>query len=405
MTQLGRHAVYASLRDRNFRLFFAGQLTSSIGTWLHHIAESWLVYQISGSGLAVGLVAAFRFLPTLTLGLWGGAVADRYDKRRVLYVTQSVRAVAAALLAAAVFADIVTVPIVLATALVAGAANAVDSPVRRAFLGDLVDDHLILNAVSLNSMVMAMSRVVGPLLAGVLIATVGTAWCFVVNAVSYVAVLGALAAMDGASFRLAEHADTGSGSIREGLAHVRQRLDLKVPLMMVAVVSAFAWNWEILLTVYVTAEFGGEVSLYTTMFAVLSVGTFVGALVNASRTTVRASMLVPITVGLALAMLGVAATGWLPLVLLLLAASGVAAAMFNTASNAVVQVAARGVFHGRVIAVYSTLFVGMKGIGGVAAGALAEQFGARRAIAVSALFCLASAVGAASWMRRIEVPR
>ena len=378
---------------RNFRLFFVGQLGSSVGTWLHQVAESWLVLQLTGSGLAVGLVVASRFVPILLLGLWAGSLADRRDRRRLLYITQTVRALSALGLGLLVISGHVTVGAVVGLAVLGGIANAVDNPVRRALIGQLVPKDLILNAVSLNSTVMAASRVAGPLLAGVLISTIGVGWCFLVNGFSYLAMLVALWSMHTGEFRSLGTSDGRGGGVRAGLAYARRTRSVAVPLVMVAIVSAFAWNWEILLAVESGTASTGDARRFTVMFAVLSAGTLVGALANAGHTDGGPSRMGPTLVWLAVAMAAVAFVTSFPLVLLPLALSGAGAALFNTSSNAVVQVAAAGGYHGRVMALFSMLFVGMKAVGGAVTGVVIEAFGTRAAILVSAGACaLASTI-------------
>ena len=331
-----RGRVFSSLRSsRNYRLFFAGQLVSVIGTWLHQVAETWLVYSITDSGFAVGAVMAARFAPILTLGLWGGALADRYDRRRLLFVTQALRGACAGVLGIMALADQARPSAVYILAFLAGASNAIDNPVRRAFISQLVDEDQLLNAVSLNSSVMATSRVVGPLLAGLMIATVGVGWCFVINAISYVAVLIGLAAMDATKFRPVMRAKRG-GSVRAGLRYAYSDKAVFVPLVMVGVISASAWNWETLLAVHAKESFGGGERLFTILFATMSIGTLLGALFNASRTSVSQTQLPRMAVGLGAAMVGVALVPGIPLTMALLVASGIGAAVFNTASNAVV---------------------------------------------------------------------
>jgi len=384
----------SSLRVRNVRLFLLGQLVSSIGTWMHQVAEVWLTLQITDSGLAVGLVVAARFLPVLLLGLWGGALADRFDKRSILYVTQSIRGVAALALGIAALADAASAPLIVALALVGGAANAIDNPVRRAFLGELVDDDRLLNAVSLNSTVMATSRVIGPLLAGVLIGFVGVGWCFTLNGASYIGLLVALRSMTVAGRRRAERIDGDDGSVREGLRYAAAHRSIWLPLLMVALVSASAWNWETLLVLHATDTFGGGSTMFTVLFAVLSAGTFVGAMANAGRARVDARTLVLTAGCVGAAMLAMAALPGLAAAVVLLAVAGVGAAMFNTASNALLQRSARGEYHGRVMAVFSATFVGTKGIGGALAGGIGGAFGPRLGIAVGGCGCLgAMAVG------------
>jgi MFS family permease len=389
----------ASVEIRNFRLFLIGQLVSSIGTWMHQVAEVWLTLQITDSGLAVGIVVASRFVPVLLLSMWGGALADRHSKRAILYVTQSVRGVAALALGVLALADHASVAAIVALALLGGAANAIDNPVRRAFIGDLVDDRRILNAVSLNSTVMATSRVIGPLLAGLFIGVLGVGWVFVLNGVSYLAVLVALKAMTltprQAAVRVAGE-DAPSGSVVEGLRYAAGHRQIWLPLVMVGLVSASAWNWETLVVLHATRTFEGGSTLFTVMFAVLSVGTFVGALSNAGRSEVNERSLVTTAAAVGVVMLAMAVAPGLPLAFVLLGAAGVAVSMFNTASNALLQRNARGEFHGRVMAVFSALFVGSKGVGGAVAGAIGGTWGPRAGIAVGGFGCLA-----AVWVGRL----
>jgi len=385
--------TFASLHSRNYRLFFFGQLVSVIGSWLHQVAETWLVYSITDSGIAVGMVMASRFAPVLTLGLWGGALADRYDRRRLLLVTQALRGLCAGILGVLALAGAARPSAVYALAFLAGISNAVDNPVRRAFISQLVREEDLFNAVSLTSSVMSASRVIGPLLAGVMIATVGVGWCFVINAVSYLGVLLALWAMDPSQFRLVDRSK-GVGTVRDGLRYVRNTPTLLVPLVMVGVVSASAWNWETLLALHATETLGGGERLFTVLFATMSVGTLLGALLNASRKSVSQGQLVWMAAGVGAAMLGVAVVPGIPLTMVMLLCSGIAAAIFNTASSAVIQLTSSPEYHGRVMAMFSVLFVGTKGIGGAVAGVVSEGAGVRWAIAVGAVACLLLAVWA-----------
>ena len=396
-TQPGRaRGTFASLHSRNYRLFFCGQLVSVIGSWLHQVAETWLVYRITDSGIAVGMVMASRFAPVLTLGLWGGKLADRYDRRRLLLVTQALRGSCAGILGALALADMARPSVVYVLAFLAGISNAVDNPVRRAFISQLVDEEDLFNAVSLTSSVMSASRVIGPLLAGVMIATVGVGWCFVINAVSYIGVLLALWAMDPSQFRRVDRSK-GAGTVREGLRYMRDTPTLFIPLVMVGVVSATAWNWETLLALHSTKTLGGGERLFTVLFATVSVGTLLGALFNASRKSVSHDQLVWMAAGVGLAMLGVALVPGIPLSMVMLLCSGIGAAIFNTASSAVIQLASSSEYHGRVMAMFSVLFVGTKGIGGAVSGFVSEGLGVRWAIAFGAVTCLVLA----AWARAV----
>jgi len=386
-------ATFASLQSRNYRLFFYGQLVSVIGSWLHQMAETLLVYSITDSGIAVGLVMASRYAPVLTLGLWGGKLADRYDRRHLLLVTQALRGTCAGILGVLALADMARPSVVCLLAFLAGVSNAVDNPVRRAFISQLVNEEDLLNAVSLTSSVMSASRVIGPLLAAVMIATVGFGWCFVINAVSYLGVLFALWAMDPSKFRTLDRSK-GAGTVREGLAYVRRTPSLLIPLVMVGVVSATAWNWETLLVLHADKSLGGGQRLFNVLFATMSAGTLMGALFNASRKRVSQDQLIWMAAGVGVAMLGVAIVPGIPLTMVMLLCSGIGAAIFNTASSTVIQLTASPEYHGRVMAMFSVLFVGTKGIGGAVAGAVSEGMGVRWAIAVGAIACLLLAVWA-----------
>jgi hypothetical protein len=242
---------------------------------------------------------------------------------------------------------------------------------------------------------MATSRVVGPLLAGAVIGLVGVGWCFTLNGASYIALLVALRSMAiAARPRRAGPIEGDDGSVRDGLRYAAARRSIWLPLLMVALVSASAWNWETLLVLHATETFGGGSTLFTVMFAVLSVGTFVGAMANAGKTRVDGRTLVLTSGCVGAAMIAMAALPGLVVAVVLLAVAGVGAAMFNTASNALLQRSARGDYHGRVMAAFSTIFVGTKGIGGALAGGIGGAFGPRLGIAVGGCGCVgAMAVG------------
>jgi MFS family permease len=389
--------MFLSLRTRNYRLFFVGQLVSVIGAWVHQIAETWLVWELTRSAVAVGFVTACRFVPLLLLGLWGGAVADRHDRRRVLVLTQASRGLAAAAVGVAALVDASSVGLVYGCAVVAGVANAVDNPARRAFVAELVPREQLLNAVSLTSSVMATSRVVAPLLGGALIATVGVAWCFLVNAVSYGAVLVALAAMDGAEIHKRPPLQQRRGAIRAGLRYARSEPTVFTTLVLVGVICACSWNWETLLAVHAARTFDGGAGTYALLFSSFSVGTLLGALGNAAQRQARLGRVVRGAGLVGVATTLVAVVPGLPVTVAALLGAGLVGAVFTTSSNAVLQTTADDAFHGRVMAMYSVLFIGTKGVGGAGTGAIAGALGPRWGIGVGGVCCLA--VAAWAWPR------
>ena len=240
--------MFRSLRIRNYRLFAAGQVVSLSGTWAQRVAQDWLVLELSDdSGVALGITTGLQFLPVLLFGLYGGVLADRYDKRRLLIGAQAVMAVLALLLAVLDLTGAVQLWHVFALAFALGLASVVDTPVRQAFVSDLVGPDELPNAVSLNSATFNSARIIGPALAGVGIAAVGTGWVFLANALSYVAVLAGLRAMRTAELHPGRRVAKAKGQLREGLAYVRSRPDLLVPIVMVFVIGTFGLNFQITL--------------------------------------------------------------------------------------------------------------------------------------------------------------
>ena len=265
--------TFRSLRGRNFRLFFAGQAVSQTGTWLQFVAQTLLVLRLTGSGVALGLLTAVQFLPILVLGAWAGVVTDRVDKRKLMTVTQTAMMAIAFALGILVLSGHVTVGLVYLGGFLTGLVNAFDNPARRVLVNELVDERDVANAVSLNATLMTGSRMIGPALAGLLIATVGIGWCFLLNGVSFVAVLTALYRMDPTAMRPGVRAPKGEkGQLRAGLRYVWANESLRVPLLMLAVVSTLAYNFQVLTPLLAVRTLGGSDTSYTLLAAVMSVG-------------------------------------------------------------------------------------------------------------------------------------
>ena len=254
MSTLGRLAdeTFRSLRTRNFRLFFLGQGLSQVGNWLTLVAQTLLVLQLTGSGLALGLLTAAQFAPILLLGPWAGLVADRSDKRRLLLIVQALAMVQSFVLAGLAFTDHPPLVALFAVAFCGGIATAFDNPARRAFVVEMVPERDVNNAVAMNSALMTSSRVVGPALAGVLVATVGFGWAFLVDGLSYVAVLAALWMMRTGELRPAPATPRARGQVRAGLRYAWAAPDLRVPLVMMAVVGTLAFNFQVVFPLFVT---------------------------------------------------------------------------------------------------------------------------------------------------------
>lgn len=393
--------TFRSLHIRNFRLFFSGQLVSQTGTWLTMVAQVLLVLDLSdGSGVAVGLLTACQFLPVLVLGAWAGSVADRGDKRRLLMTAQAAAMAQSLVLAAVVFSGQATVPAIYALALVQGVITAFDNPARRAFVVEMVPGDMVANAVSLNSAVMTGSRVVGPAVAGLLVVTVGYGWAFLLDGLSYIAVLWGLWAMRAAELHPATPAAKGRGQVRAGLRYVRSQPDLLVPLIMMAAIGTFAFNFQVTVPLLVTGPLGGGEGTFTVLFSVLSLGSMAGALWTARRTEVTNHQIVVAAAGFGASMLALAAVPGLwaafPVAVLL----GLASIGFMTTSTAIVQMRAAPEYRGRVLALQAMVFLGSTPIGGPIVGWVSDVAGPRAGIALGGVACLAAAGWATRSLRR-----
>src|SRR5437868_12644725 len=274
--------TFGSLDTHNYRLYFGGHLVSHTGSWMQNMAEAWLVLKLTGSGVAVGATFACRFLPVLLFGLWGGVIADRFERRKVLLVTQTLAAALAVVLWLVVLTGVVQVWMVFALAIALGFVTVVDEPARHAFVEEMVGRDRLPNAIALNSAVNNSARITGPAAAGLLIATVGTSWVFFVNAVSFFAVVAALGAMRPAELhRPHRHADRPR--VREGLAYAWRITEIRATILLVAVVGTLVYNFPTFLTLLARDTFHGGAGLAGYLMALLGIGTVGGALTAAAR--------------------------------------------------------------------------------------------------------------------------
>ena len=399
---MSRGATFRSLRVRNYRLFAAGQVVSLSGTWGQRVAQDWLVLRLSGdSGVALGVTTALQFLPLLLLGLYGGVLADRYDKRRLLIGAQIAMGVLALLLAALDLTGAVQLWHVFALAFALGIASAIDTPVRQAFVSEMVGPDDLPNAVSLNSATFNTARIVGPAVAGVAIAAAGTGWVFLVNGLSYLAVLAGLRAMRTSELHPTARLIRGRGQLREGVAYVRRRPDLLVPMALVFVVGTFGLNFQITLALVVKGVFEREASAYGLLSAMLAVGSLLGALLSARRPGPPRQMTLFVAVlvfGLLEVAVGLAPT--FEVMALLLVPTGVAVLTFTTTANAIVQLGSAAQMRGRVMALYILVFLGGTPVGAPVIGALAEAFGPRASLVAGGVVTALAGVVAAVVMTR-----
>src|SRR5665213_276316 len=386
--------MFASLRrHRNYRLYFSGQLVSQIGTWLQNAAQAWLVLDITHSAEAVGVLSFFLYLPYAIFGLIGGALADRWDRQRMMVVTQTLMAICAAALALVAYLHVDSIVVIDAIALVRGTIMAFNNPTRQAIMIQLVGRSELPNAIALNSSLNNATRVVGPAIAGLLIASVGLGACFALNAISFVPVIVALAVM-----RPAEFFATGSRartpllqSIRDGLVYARRTKTVAVVLSMLFVVSTMSINFNVVLPVLARQTMHGNAQTYGFIGAMFGLGAFVGAIIVASRTRVSRGVLLGAAAGFGAAQLIVATQRSLLGVALALLATGVCYTLYTASSNTIVQLAVPARMQGRIAGLYNYVFLSSGPLGSLLAGWLAER-GAPLAFAAGGVAAIAMAL-------------
>jgi MFS family permease len=396
--------TFSALRVRNFRLYFTGQIVSVSGAWMQRVAQAWLVLDLTGSGTAVGGVTALQFLPLLIAAPFGGVVADRVDKRRLLFITQSLAGLTAATLGLLVLTDRVELWMVYALAFVLGVVGSFDNPARQAFVMEMVGRERITNAVALNSVMVNAARILGPAVAGVLIVTVGIAACFLLNAASYLALLTALALMRARELDRAERQPRRRGQLREGFTYAADEPLLRTTLVMMAVIGIFAYEFEVSLPLLARFTFGGDADTFGLMFTAMGVGAVAGGLHTATRTDRTPASLARIAAvfGASIFAAAVAPALWMAVAALVVV--GAAGTSFLAFSNAVLQLRARPEMRARVLALRAVAFLGMRPIGGPIVGAIGEYVGPRYGVGVGALATLLIAVWAGRALTRIDEP-
>jgi MFS family permease len=383
--------TFASLGSRNFRLFFLGQLISNSGNWLTTVALTLLVLHRTGSGTAVGLLAVCQYGPMLVLAPWAGLIADRSDKRRLLYLTQGLEMAESFVLAGLAVLPHPPLPAVFGTAFVGGCLLAFDNPARRSFVNEMVPAADVPNAVTLYSGMVALSRVLGPTIAGALIVAVGYGWCFTIDGLSYLVVLAALVAMRRAELRPAPAAVRGPGQVREGVRYVARTRSLRVSFLMLLVIGVASYNFTVVLPLYVERGLGGSDRQFTWVYAAFSLGAVLATLLVARRTAVGLRVIVLGAAAFGAAMLAMALMPDLPLAYPVAALVGGTSVTYVTATTAFAQLRARRNMIGRVLALQTVLQIGTTPIGGPLLGYLADVAGGRAPVLVGAVAALAAA--------------
>jgi MFS family permease len=376
---------FRALRSRPFRLYFAGQIASASGTFLQQTAIGWLVFELTGSAASLGLVLAAGGLPSLLFGPWGGTVADRFDLRRLLIGTQTAQALLAASLWLIAAMGSATVAAVVAVNVLSGIVSIVDSPARQAFVSHLVPPDDLASAISVNGVVMNSARVVGPAVAGALIVTVGTTPCFAANAVSFVAVIGALIAIRPLD---SESRSRRGGGVRDGIRYALGRQQLWLPLLMMSIAGLLAFNFAVILPAFARDTFHGSGGTYGLMSTMLSIGSIAGSVTVGFVRHPRRKYLVAAATsfGVALALTSAAPNVTVACVLLVL--TGATAFAYVTLSSTTLQLHSAPAYRGRIMALWVFVYIGTTPIGSVLSGWLCSFAGPRIALLVGSGACL-----------------
>jgi MFS family permease len=382
---------FNSLEVPNYRRYFAGQLISLSGTWMQTVAAIWLILTLTGSGIAVGLTTALQFLPMLLIGAWGGLLADRIPKRRLLITTQALMAIPALGLFAVTATGVVAPWMVFLAVFAMGTVNAVDNPARQSFVMEMVGPGRVVNAVSLNSVIVQMARIVGPALAGLLIAGFGVVPCFALNALTFVAMIVALWGMDPGGLHTEPVAPREPGAIRAGLRYVLATPELAVPLALMALVGTLGFNFQVVLPLLAKFSFGGGAGTYAVMVSAMAVGSIAGALVNGAHGQTGPRLIAGGALAFGATALLSAAMPSLAFEIPMLALLGAAAVTFAATINSTLQLAVAPKMRGRVMALYSVVFLGSTPIGGPLTGWLAETYDPRVALLLAGITGISAA--------------
>jgi MFS family permease len=395
-----------AFRHRNYQLFFGGQLISLVGTWMQQVAQAWLVLELTGDALWLGVVAAAQFVPVMIFGLFGGLLADALPKRQTAFATQAVMMTLAAILAVLTLSGVVEVWMIVVLALLLGCANAIDMPVRQSFVVEIVGRTDIGNAVALNSAMFNAARILGPAVAGLTIGAFGSGVAFAINAASFAAVLVALAAMDGSALRTPElpprprSAGQVVEQLREGIGYVRHTPPVLLAILVIGLVSTFGMNFSVVIPALAKEVLGLQAEGYGFLMAASGVGSLLAAgWLAVSGGLPRTGRLVGGAIALGVAEVLLAVSNLFPVAILLMVVVGFGGITMAATANTMIQLNVPDTLRGRAMSVYTTVFAGSTPIGGLLFGWLASAAGVAIAVAAGGLGALLVGMGALLWVR------
>ena len=396
------NAAFSSLRIRNYRLYYFGQAISISGTFLQALAQDWLVLKLTNSGTLLGLTLSFQFLPMLILTPFGGVIADRFSKLKLLYITQSVAGILALFLGLLVLTDRIELWMVFVFALCLGIVNSVDNPVRQAFVSEMVGKDQIKNAISIWVVLIGVCRIAGPAVAGVLIATVGLGICFLINAFSYIAVLIVLFFIKKEELFEAPRVGTERGQIKEGFRYVRKNPILFITLVMMAIVGTITYEWQASLPLFSKFILNGDAGTYSALSVAMGIGMIFGGMLNAlnGRSALRPIIYASFLFGVFILIASLCSNVIQATISFLFV--GFFSIMFANLSNSFLQINSDPKMRGRVMAFWTMGFMGSTAIGGPIVGWIGEYFGARASLMIGGFAAIIAGIYGLLALRSVE---
>ncbi|HEX8966113.1 MAG TPA: MFS transporter [Patescibacteria group bacterium] len=383
--------TFASLKIRNYKLYFIGQAISLSGTWMQQIAQGLLVLKLTNSGTMLGIITALQFIPILFLGPLGGVIADKFPKQKILFVTQTVAGILAIILGILVGINIIQLWMVGVLAFCLGLVNLVDNPTRQTFAPEMVGKELLSNAITLNSWEINLARVIGPAIAGTLAATIGLTMCFILNGISYIAVLIVLYMMNTKDLQPAKISANKKGQLKEGFAYVAASPVLKNTLIIMAIIGTFTYEFPVILPLVAQFSFHNLTAGYAELTAAMGIGAIIGGLFTASREKISANMLIIASVLFGISMLIASIAPTLFLAVLAMILVGAASINFSSIGNVTLQLESIPSMRGRVMSLWTVAFLGSTPIGGPIIGWIGEYIGPRWGLGVGGIAALVAA--------------
>lgn len=393
------HTTFSSLYVRNYRLYYIGQIVSTSGTFMQSVAQAWLVLKLTNSGPALGITTALQYLPILFLGPYGGVIADRVSKRRILYITQSLFGLQALILGALVMTSVVRVWMVYVLAFSYGIITVFDNPTRQTFYVELVGTDNLRNAVTLYSTLVNLARIIGPAIAAAVIAAFGLGPCFLINGVSYLAVVIMLGMMRASELLVTPPAPRAKGQIREGFRYVRSTPILLSTLLVMAIIGTLTFEFQVSLPLIAQFTFHGDASSYALLTGSMGIGAAFGGILFAGRKTIKRRQLITSSLLFGLAVLSASFMPSLLLSALALVFVGMASINFSSLGNSILQLESSPQMRGRVMSLWSVAFLGSTTFGGPIVGWFAQVGGARWGLALGGIAALLAAAVAVITLR------